>query len=203
MNRDDQMAGNSSESNSAPAIESNSIPSREVGTAALDGQRKRRRRDYDGAEALDDPAHEAIAVFFATSRQFRQFKSVSALAEQFGVSRITIYRRAADVDVVQRIKWLLERSMLSGDLIACREWAAIVKAQVEAALAGDTRAAMFCQSRAWRQNSTFDSNATEPAIAGVDTIATWLEAPNEFSTAEELDQAKENPEMDEGNNPHE
>jgi hypothetical protein len=62
---------------------------------------------------------------------------------------------------------------------------------------------MFCQSRAWRQNSIFDSKTTEPAIAGVDTIATWLEETNEVSTAEELDRVKENPEMEQGNNPHE
>lgn len=203
MNRDDQMGGNSSESNSPATIEPNSTGPREVGTADLDSPRKRHRRDYDGTEALDDAAREAVALFFASPRQFRQFKSVSALAEQFGVSRITIYRRAADVDVVQRIKWLVQSSMLFGDLIACREWAGIVKAQVEAALAGDTRAAMFCQSRAWRQISTFDSNATEPAVAGVDTIATWLEETNEVSTAEEPDRAKENPETKHGNNPHE
>jgi len=148
-----------------------------------------------------DPAHEAVALFFASPRQFRKFKSVSALAEQFGVSRVTIYRWAADVDVVQRIKWLVDSSMFFGDLIACREWAGIVKAQVEAALAGDTRAAMFCQSRAWRQISTLDGKATETAIAGVDTIATWLEETNEVSTAEEPDKANENPEIQQGNNP--
>ena len=203
MNRDEQMAGNSSESISAATIESNSTRPQEVGTAAPDGPRMTHRKDYDGSEPLDDPAHEAIALFFATPRQFRQFKSVSTLAEHFGISRITIYRRAADVDVVHRIKCLLERSMRFGDLIACREWAGIVKAQVEAALAGDTRAAMFCQNRAWRQNSIFDSKTTEPAIAGADTIATWPEETEGVSQAEKLHAAKENSKMEHGKNPQE
>ena len=93
--------------------------------------------------------------------------------------------------------------MLFGDLIACREWAGIVEAQVEAALASDTRAAMFCQNRAWRQSSIYGSMTPEPVVAGADTIATWLEQINEVSQAEELDAAKENPEMEQGEKPEE
>jgi hypothetical protein len=157
--------------------------------------------DYDGSEPLDDPAHEAIAQFFAFPVQFRKFKSVSALAENLGVSRMTVYRRAENIDVVQRIKWLLGKSMLFGDLIACREWPGIVKAQVQAALAGDTRAAMFCQNRAWRQSgSILGGVVLEPAIGGADAIATCVEGINEVSQPEELDAAKEDPKMDQGKN---
>jgi hypothetical protein len=153
-----------------------------------------RREDYHGSKPLDDPAYEAIAKFFAAPQQFRQFSSVSALAEHFGVSRMTIYRRAANNDVVQRIRWLLRKSMLSGDVIACQEWPGIVQAQVTAALAGDLRAAMFCQNRAWRQGlDCFGVETIEPAIAGADAITLWEET-DEQSEAEP--EAKENPESD-------
>ncbi|MGB9242824.1 MAG: hypothetical protein WCC03_05680 [Candidatus Acidiferrales bacterium] len=149
--------------------------------------------DYDGTKPLDDPADEAVALFFAAPRQFRQFKSASALAEHLGVSRMTIYRRAEDVDVAQRIMWLLRRSMRYADLLACREWPGIVQAQVTAALAGDLRAAMFCQNRAWRQSlDCLGVETIEPAIAGADAITLWQEKTNEQSEAEELE-AKENP----------
>ncbi len=196
MNRDDQMTGNSCEPISE-AIESNRTRSQEDRS---DAPRISHGGDYDGSEPFDDPAYEAIAQFFATPQQFRRFKSVSALAERFGVSRMTIYRRAGNVDVVQRIKWLIERSMRFGDLIASREWAGIVQAQVDAALAGDTRAAMFCMNRAWRQCSLFDGVTVEPALAGAKNIPTWL-AENEVSKPEELDAAKENPEVEQGKNP--
>jgi hypothetical protein len=115
---------------------------------------------------------------------------------------MTVYRRAENIDVVQRIKWLLGKSMLFGDLIACREWPGIVKAQVQAALAGDTRAAMFCQNRAWRQSSSILGGVVlEPATGGADAIATCVEGINEVSQPEELDAAKDNPEMDQGKNP--
>lgn len=153
-----------------------------------------RETEYDGTEPLDDPADEAIAQFLAAPQEFRQFKSVSALAKHFNLSRMTVYRRKENVDVVERIKWLLEKSMLFGDLIACREWAGIVKAQVKAALGGDIRAALFCQNRAWRQGSLncFGVETIEPSIAGADAITLWQEKPNEQSQAEELE-AKENP----------
>jgi hypothetical protein len=153
-----------------------------------------RREDYDGSEPLDDLAFEAIAQFFAAPRQFRQFKSVSALAEALGLSRMTIYRRAEDVDVVLRIRWLLTKSMFFGDLVASREWQAIVEVQVKAALAGDLRAAMFCQNRAWRQQtSIFGETTTEPAIGGADAIGTWEEKMTETSQAEDMEAAEENP----------
>jgi hypothetical protein len=160
---------------------------------ARDGDKILRRTDYYGTEPLDDPCYEAIAQFFAAPRQFRQFKSVSALAEHFGISRVTAYRRAQNDDVVLRIKWLLRKSMQGGDLVACQEWPGIVQAQVKAALGGDLRAAMFCQARAWRQSlDCLGVETIEPAIAGADAITLWEEKTNEQSEAEELE-AKENP----------
>jgi hypothetical protein len=184
MNRNDR---NSIESPSAAPIEVNSSQPQPP-----DGHERVRRTDYLGAEPLDDPAYETIAQFFAAPRQFRQFKSVGALAEHLGLSRMTIYRRLEDDDVMLRIRWLVIKSMLSGDLIACREWYAIVEAQVRAALAGDLRAARFCEGRAWRQ-SIPDGVTTEAAMAGADAIAIWQEKTNEPPQAEELEAAKENP----------
>ena len=194
MSRNDR---NSIESHSAAPIELNSSQPQPP-----DGHERVRRTDYFGAEPLDDPAYETIAQFFAAPRQFRQFKSVGALAEHFGLSRMTIYRRLEDVDVILRIKWLVRKSMLSGDLIACLEWHGIVEAQVRAALAGDLRAAMFCEGRAWRQSSNFGVMTTEVAIAGVDAIAIWQEKANEPSQAE-LEPAKDNPGMEQDKNPRE
>jgi len=194
MSRNDR---NSIESHSAAPIEVNSSQPQPP-----DGHERVRRTDYFGAEPLDDPAYETIAQFFAAPRQFRQFKSVGALAEHFGLSRMTIYRRLEDVDVMLRIKWLVRKSMLSGDLIACLEWHGIVEAQVRAALAGDLRAAMFCEGRAWRQSSNFGVMTTEVAIAGVDAIAIWQEKANEPSQAE-LEPAKDNPGMEQDKNPRE
>ena len=194
MNRNDR---NSIESPSAAPIEVNSSQPQPP-----DGQEIVRRTDYFGAEPLDDPAYETIAQFFAAPRQFRQFNSVNALAENLGVSRMTIYRWAENVDVVRRIEGLLRKSMRAGDLIACQEWRGIVEAQVNAALAGDTRAATFCLNRAWRESSILGVMTIEPAIGGADAITIWQEKTNEPSQAEELEVAKENPGM-EGKNPSE
>jgi len=180
------------ESAPAIAIEANSPQSQVARSDAPDD-------DYDGTTALNDPAHEAVARFFAAPRQFRQFPSAAALAEHFGVSRMTVYRWAEAVDVVRRTRWLLERSMRFGDLIACREWAGIVQAQVEAALAGDTRAAIFCQNRAWHHVPIFPNEPPAPAIGGADAIAMWHEKIDE-SRAEELDAAKKDPQMEQGKN---
>jgi hypothetical protein len=169
---------------------------------ALDGDEIVRRTAYDGTKPLDDPADEAVALFFAAPRQFRQFKSAAALAEHLRISRTTIYRRVEDVDVARRMEWLLRKSMRSGDLIACREWPGIVGAQVNAALAGDTRAAAFCLNRAWRQQtSILGEVTTEPAIGGADALTLWQET-NETAQGEELQTAEENPGT-EGENPSE
>ena len=193
MNRNDR---NSIESPSAAPIEVNSSQPQPP-----DGHEIVRRTDYFGAEPLDDPAYETIAQFFAAPRQFRQFASVSALAEDLRISRMTAYRRARDFDVVLRIKWLLAKSMFFGDLIACREWPGIVEVQVKAALAGDIRAAIFCQNRAWHQSSIGDTTP-EPAIGRADALTLWQEKTNETAQAEEVEAAKENPET-EGKNPSE
>jgi hypothetical protein len=127
---------------------------------------------------------------------------VNDLAENVGVCRMTIYRRLEDVDVMRRIKWLVRKSMLSGDFIACLEWHGIMEAQVRAALAGDLRAAMFCENRAWRQGlDCFGVKTIEPAVGGGDLITLWQEK-TEQSDAEEPEAGEEAPGT-EGKNPSE
>jgi hypothetical protein len=115
---------------------------------------------------------------------------------------MTIYRRAERADVMQRTKWLLEKSMRLGDLIASREWPGIIQAQVDAALKGDVRAARFCEKRAWRQSSNSGFMMAEPRIE-VATILGWLSAEINAATQEEELDLAEDPETECDNNPQE
>jgi hypothetical protein len=62
---------------------------------------------------------------------------------------MTVYRRSKDLSILQRVERLLMHHKLAGDLIARRSWERIVAGQVQAAVAGDTRAAQFCKEQAW------------------------------------------------------
>lgn len=202
MNGDDQEKRDLGESISGAAVEANSSLPQEAGPATPDGPPKKRRKKYNGNKPLDFPAHEAIAQFFAAPKQFRRFESCAALAKHFHVSRMTVYRWARDRDVVKRIEWLSLRNMVFGDFIACREWPAIVKAQIAAALAGDTRAAIFCQKRAWPEGWDSGTMSLVASIEGAINFETSLEA-DENSDAAELESANENPDGVENKNPRE
>ncbi len=199
MNGDDQKKQEVTESISGAAAEANNPRPQETCSATPDGPRKKRRKNYNGSQPLDYPGDEAVAQFLAAPKQCRQFKSVAALAKHFDVSRTTIYRWAQDRDVVKRTEWLAMRNMGFGDFIACREWPGIVKAQVAAALAGDTRAAIFCQNRAWPEDLSFSRFSIEAAIEGAINVETLLEV-DETPESEELGSAEENPEMEEDKN---
>lgn len=202
MNGDDQKKRDLGESISGAAVEANSSLPQEAGLPTPDGPPKKRRKKYDGNKPLDFPGHQAIAQFFAAPKQFRRFESCAALAKHFHVSRMTVYRWARDRDVVRRIEWLSLRNIVFGDFIACREWPAIVKAQVAAALAGDTRAAIFCQNRAWPEDWDSSTMSLEASIEGAINLETSLEG-DEKSEAAELGSADENPEVAEDKNPRE
>ena len=62
---------------------------------------------------------------------------------------MTVYRRTKDLDVLERVDWLLTHHKLAGDLTARLHWKRIVAGQVKAAAAGDTKAAQFCKEVAW------------------------------------------------------
>jgi len=202
MSGDDQTTNNGSESISEAAVEANSPRPQEKRSATPGGPRKRSRTNYDGSQPLDDPGHEAVAQFFSAPKHCRRFKSSTALAEHFRVSRMTIYRWAQDLDVVKRTEWLATRNTVFGDFLARREWLGIVEAQVAAALAGSTRAAIFCQNRAFPERSIFGTLSLEAVIEGAINVETSLEA-DETAESEKLGPAKENPEMVEDKNSQE
>jgi hypothetical protein len=199
MNGENQKKQELTESISRSVIEANSPRPQETHSATPDGPPKKRRNKYDGSRPLDFPGDEAVAQFFAAPKQCRQFKSVSALAEHFDVTRPTIYRWAHDRDLLKRTEWLAMRNRGFGDFIACREWPGIVKAQVAAALAGDTRAAFFSQNRVWPDDSMFRGFSFEAAMEGAINIETFLEA-DETPGSEELGSTKESPETVDGKN---
>lgn len=114
---------------------------------------RKRKRKFDKSTPLDSPEAEAIAQYLATPKSIRDFKSLTDLARNFNVSRMTVYRRTKELSVLQRAEWLLQHHMLAGDLIARLHWERIVAGQVRAAAAGDTKAAQFCKERAWPEDS--------------------------------------------------
>lgn len=72
--------------------------------------------------------------------------------KKLNVSVSTIYVWGSRADVLKRASWLTEHCRVLGDLVARREWEAIVEALVDAALKGDTSAAKFCERRAWPED---------------------------------------------------
>jgi DeoR/GlpR family transcriptional regulator of sugar metabolism len=109
----------------------------------------KRKRKQDKTKPLDLPEDEAIAQYLATPKSIREFNSITDLAKHFNISRMTVHRRTKDLDVLQRVEWLLTHHKLAGDLVVRLHWKRIVAGQVKAAVAGDTKAAKFCKDTAW------------------------------------------------------
>src|SRR5215510_4645250 len=104
------------------AVETASNASSEkVRYGAPDGPRQR-PDSYDGSEPLDYPGHEAVAQFLAASPADQPFKSLSVLAADFNVTRMTVHRWKHDRDVLRRARWLSMSNALAGDLAVRREW---------------------------------------------------------------------------------
>jgi hypothetical protein len=143
------------ESRAATPLKESSIShsANEEKTTPHPPDRPRKRTYPDREKPFDSPEDEAIAQYLAMPKSIREFKSVAALAKHFSISRQTVYRRRKDLDVLQRVEWLVMNYRLAGDLIARRNWPQIVASQVKAALAGDTRAAQFCKVVAWPETS--------------------------------------------------
>jgi hypothetical protein len=118
----------------------------------VDRFERKRKRNYDGSKPLGWPELEAVAQFLATPKPIREFKTFVDLAKHFNVSRMTIYRWSRHVDVLTRAEYLLAQNQLKGDLVARLYWDRIVMGQVRAAINGDTRAAKFCENRAWPES---------------------------------------------------
>ena len=112
------------------------------------GFERRERVNYDGCRALR-PELETVAQFLATPRHFREIKTFDELAQQLAVSRMTVYRWTRHGDVLKRVEHLISQNELKGDLVARLNWERIVQGQIRAAMKGNTRAALFCERRAW------------------------------------------------------
>lgn len=109
---------------------------------------RRERPNYDGSRSLR-PELETVAQFVATPRHFREIETFADLAQHLAVSRMTVYRWTRHPDVLKRVGYLLAENELKGDLVARLHWERIVQGQIQAAIKGDTKAALFCERRAW------------------------------------------------------
>ena len=190
---DKNQRNDSMESNSAATVEGDNAGPQAIHPAAQGSPPTKRRSSSDGSKPLDYPGHEALAQYLAAPQQFRRFRSITALAIQFNVSRVTVYRWAQHLDVVRRAAWLSAHNRILGDFIACREWPAIIRAQVTAALGGDTRAAIFCQSRAWPEGIDFAAPSLEEAVEGEINVGTFLEEDEAVIQSEQPGTANKNP----------
>jgi hypothetical protein len=132
---------------------------------APDGPRQKGREKYDGREPLDYEGHEAVAQFLATPKSDREFESLTALADHFNVTRMTVHRWKQDVEVMQRANWLSLCNQMAGDLVARREWQQIMEKAVELARAGDVQAMKFCESRAWPEELPVEHSQVSKTVS--------------------------------------
>ena len=118
---------------------------------APDGPRQNHSKT-DRREPLEFLGHETVAQFLATPKSQREFKSITALARHFNITRMTVYCWMNDIDVMRRVDWLSMQNKEVRDRVARREWPDIMERLVERAKSGDTQAAWFCADRAWPED---------------------------------------------------
>ena len=165
----------------APDGEVTDVRVEKIRNGAPDGTRKNRCRKHDGSEALEHPGREALAQFLAAPRSLREFKSYSALANYFHMSRMTIYRWRFEVEVMQRAYFLTMRNEIAGDLEARRAWPEIMRKQVANAKGGDLDATRFCELHAWRPNPRVEQSHLSVSVSTLDLFGT-----NQEDEADEL-----------------
>jgi hypothetical protein len=132
--------------------------------------------EYRGSKPLDYEAHEALAQYLAAPEGMGEFKSITAIAEHFKVTRVTVHRWSHNPVVLQRAEWLSKRDWLSGVLFARRSWERVMRAQVKKAITGDTQAARFVQENAWTENTAADDTPVEVTIR-----TEYVEGPNQIN----------------------
>jgi len=113
---------------------------------------RQNRGTADRREPLEFLGHETVAQFMATPKSLRQFKSITALAKHFNITRKTVYCWMKDIDVLRRVDWLSLQNKAAGDRAPRREWLDIMESLVERAKSGDIQAARFCADRAWPED---------------------------------------------------
>jgi hypothetical protein len=128
------------------------VHSEKIRYGAPDGPRNKPRKYYDGREPLEFPGHEATAWFLAVPEALRDFKSISALARYFNVSRVTVYRWTRDIDVMKRADSLSMQNKIAGNLVARREYVPMMGKAVEMAKEGNIKAMEFCVDRAFPED---------------------------------------------------
>jgi hypothetical protein len=79
-----------------------------------DHTRRKRKQEYDGTTPLECPELEAVAEFLVTPKPIREVKTFTALAKNFGVSRMTVYRWTKDEDVLKRAAHLVTQNPVEG-----------------------------------------------------------------------------------------
>jgi len=150
------------------AVEASSTLAARPRYGAPDGPRQKRREKYDGREPLDYAGHEAVAQYLAAPKSDREFKSFTALANHFEVTRMTAYRWTRDIEVMQRAYWLSMSNQMAGDLVARREWPQIMEKAAELAKTGDVRAMKFCEGRAWPEELLVEHSQVSATVSAED-----------------------------------
>lgn len=108
---------------------------------APEGPSRRQGKYNDGSEPLAHSGFEAVAEYLSTPKSIREVKSVTALAAQLRVARLTVYRWTKNREVLRRAKWLTSGDVKLGAIIARRELPEIVEMMAAKAKSGDVRAA--------------------------------------------------------------
>jgi hypothetical protein len=133
-----------------PAVEANRTRISEMTPRQAD-------RRKIGAKCANEPleyaGHEALAQFLAYPEPMKVFKSLTALAKHYGVTRMTVHRWRHSAGVLQRAEWLSKGNRLAGVLAARSNWERVVQAQVTKAITGDTQAARFLNEIAWSDDT--------------------------------------------------
>jgi hypothetical protein len=134
--------------------------------------RRKRRDRSDGCAQLAHAGREAVAQFMASPTFLRKFKSLTALAAHFKVTRMTAYRWKQDNDVTQRAYWLSMRNKIAGDFLARQGWLRIMKKVIEMAQKGDFRAIEFIERHAWAKDLEIKQTQLSASVCVADLFGT-------------------------------
>jgi hypothetical protein len=150
-------------------LKASNAPSEKIRLRAPSGPRQKRPERYDGREPLPYAGHEAVAQFLAApAASLRKFKSLTALATYFKVTRMTVHRWKQDVDVMQRAYWLSMRNRIAGNLLARQAWLRIMEKVIEMAKNGDFRSIKFIESRAWAEELEIQQSQLSASVCIAD-----------------------------------
>jgi hypothetical protein len=142
--------------------------SEKIRYGAPDGPRNKHRAYHDSREPLEFPGHEAAAWFLAVPKELRNFKSITALAKHFNVTRMTVYRWTQDIDVLKRAESLSEFNKITAKLVIRRASVELAEKLVEMGMGGDITAIKECMHIALREDKqTEKSGLTSASIEEV------------------------------------